>query len=924
MRFYFLLLFLFTFEVSFSQLGDFITTDHTHHLANIDHITFDITRDQHGLLCLANRSGVLDYDGIDWSFYKTPSAALSIVADSMNLIYVSCINSLGIIDRNLPSDQFREIIQIDSLNDIFLDAFKLKEEIVFIGGKYIISYNVASRELSITKGEFLNGYFLGDDLIINDLYGSPFLFGDSLISAPFSKTITFTSKEKNGQQLALDLSGQVLKYQDGTFDPLYQSKLLKRKGIELQEIEWINDTLIAGSSMESGVVFFNTKDTSFFKVSNYQTGLPDNEVFTMETDASGVWAAHPFGLSRIAPLFPAASYSSYPGLNGNLTSSSVIDGELWVTSSLGVFYFKKDTLFENKVYYEKVPIKRNRGAKTVPKEESTKQPQPDTDNNESKPNKMSIKRLFGKKERATITDQEPTKGTDKKKGLFKSIREEITNLFEAGNNVSTVKGGLEKDYRYIRKSRKVPIGVDYRFVKVPEANGKFLEILPTKEVLLGVGNSGIFEITKNGAKKIISEKIRKAIVTQDDQLVLSTSNLEIKTFQLIQDVWVEKFVRPIDDIIVNLREDDNGTFWLAGSSKIFKAHITDSSFHIEKNYSIENKYLDEVEIFDIANKTYFVNTQGYFFYNVLTDSIQKDHSLEEQLGKPKNYLFDAIEASLYTYNGKKWSQIDSTGSIQTFEYLNIFPNLNSIAFDPKNKSLWLLIQNNYILQFFPDLAKNYQEAYPLFVKRTSHGTPGDEGSFTLAYDQNFLTVELSKPDFNGLLNTEFQYKLEGLYNNWSGWTKSRTIDFSYLPAGSYRLHVRSRDAFGRQEEAELMAFRVKPPYWQTLWFYALEALFIGTLVLLSSRMNQSNSANRFLSGALTVLTLVIIIEFLQSAIGSLIAFKSTPVIDFAIDAIIAIMIFPLENFLRKFITKGKVDIPIKFRKSSVIPGTAKK
>ena len=204
------------------------------------------------------------------------------------------------------------------------------------------------------------------------------------------------------------------------------------------------------------------------------------------------------------------------------------------------------------------------------------------------------------------------------------------------------------------------------------------------------------------------------------------------------------------------------------------------------------------------------------------------------------------------------------------------------------------------------------ETFSFFLKRVSNesGDWDQSQKFTLSYDENYLSIELSKPDFLGLLNPEFQYKLDGLHNSWSEWARSKTIDFSFLPEGNYTLKVRSRDAFGRIEEGEVLNFAVKPPYWQTPWFYAIQILFFGGLVFFSTKLNQDSSKNRLLRSGLTLLTLVLIIEFLQSAIGSLFNFKSTPVVDFLLDACIAFMIFPLERLLRELMTKGKVKVKI--------------
>ena len=270
-----------------------------------------------------------------------------------------------------------------------------------------------------------------------------------------------------------------------------------------------------------------------------------------------------------------------------------------------------------------------------------------------------------------------------------------------------------------------------------------------------------------------------------------------------------------------------------------------------------------------------------------------------------------MEKGVWVFNGKIWSHLKQDGSIETLEYLGLFPDLRAISIDQASGKLWLITQENDILKYDPT-KKGGMESFNFFLKRVSNegGDLDQSKKFTLSYDENFLNIELSKPDFLGLLNPEFQYKLKGLHADWSEWTRSKSIDFSFLPEGSYALNVRSRDAFGRIEEGEVLSFSVKPPYWQTPWFYAIQILFFGGLVYYSTKLNQDSSKNRLLRSGLTLLTLVLIIEFLQSAIGSLFSFKSTPVADFLLDAIIAFMIFPLERLLRELMTKGKVRVKI--------------
>ena len=885
-----------------SQQGDFLLTEHQPRLSNLDNSNFEIINDLKGRICIANRSGVLKYDGEIWDFYKTPSAALSLAIDSSNVVYVGGIGTIGKIDFSNGKIQFQSLAESDSLVDLFLETFYLNEKVYFMGNKMLLAYDTRDESIRQFNGEFLNSYILDSELFVNSVTGETYLISDSLQKVNPKQKIAYTDKREDNLDIVLNFDGELFTYQEFEFQELPQNKIIQERGYEIQEAQWINKSLFVCSTFQSGLLFFDISKPDYIKISDYHTGLPDNEIFTLHTDDfSGVWAAHEFGITQISPLFPAFSYAHFPGLNGNLTSTSFYKNKLWVTTSIGLFYFNQDTIFETKVYYETVSTKSKKNAKS-----STKKTTAQSENGGQKP---LLKRLFGKKKRAT-------QSTDKKetKGFFKTI----TNVFEGKENgVDKVKGKLDKNTRYIRRTRKIPVDIKYGFNQVDGANGKFISLAQYQDRLLAISTSGIYEIKGNEAEIIIKDDIQAFTLNDQDQLILSTADLKMKFYKLIEEVWVEQHSNDTDDIIVQVKEDAERNLWLAGSNKIFKTRSTDSTFHVVKEYPLRNNYLDNVSLSEIKERPYFINSQGYFYYDSVKDEVIEDQNFVQEIGIPVHHLYDKAGNSVWVFNGKYWTQIKSDGTVTNNEYLGLFPDLRAINSDQDSPHLWLVTQSNDILKYDPTEESDL-ENFNIFLRKVSNEkTEYDQAEkFALSYDENYLSIELSKPDFLGLLNPEFQYRLVGLNSEWSDWTKSKAIDFSYLPEGDYELLVKSRDAFGRVDEGSMLKFSVKPPYWQTPWFYAIQIIFFGGLVLLSTRLNQDNSKNRLLSGGLTILTLVLIIEFLQSAISSYFTFKSTPVIDFLIDAMIAFMIFPLERVLRELMTQGKVKVKVKMNKKS--------
>jgi len=111
--------------------------------------------------------------------------------------------------------------------------------------------------------------------------------------------------------------------------------------------------------------------------------------------------------------------------------------------------------------------------------------------------------------------------------------------------------------------------------------------------------------------------------------------------------------------------------------------------------------------------------------------------------------------------------------------------------------------------------------------------------------------------------------------------------------------VQTRDIMGKVSEVEQIDLEVEPPYWKQSWFYASELVFFGLLVFLSIKMSASNSKYRYLSRILSLLTVIMLIQFIQTVVSSQISIKSTPVIEFFIQVFIALLVLPIEGYLRK-------------------------
>jgi hypothetical protein len=117
-------------------------------------------------------------------------------------------------------------------------------------------------------------------------------------------------------------------------------------------------------------------------------------------------------------------------------------------------------------------------------------------------------------------------------------------------------------------------------------------------------------------------------------------------------------------------------------------------------------------------------------------------------------------------------------------------------------------------------------------------------------------------------------------------------------------------------ELEPLSFEVLPPYWKRSWFYALEFAVFASLVMLSFRLS---TRYRIVSRLLSLLTIILLIEFIQTAIGATILTEDSPVVDFFIQVVVALLVLPVEGYLRNLMLRS-LDSSGKFYQF-IVPGS---
>jgi signal transduction histidine kinase len=107
---------------------------------------------------------------------------------------------------------------------------------------------------------------------------------------------------------------------------------------------------------------------------------------------------------------------------------------------------------------------------------------------------------------------------------------------------------------------------------------------------------------------------------------------------------------------------------------------------------------------------------------------------------------------------------------------------------------------------------------------------------TLPASQNNLRIEYVGLSFRGERALTYQYKLEGVDEDWNPPRDERSVNYARLSPGSYRFLVRAvHQEGGVSPEPAAFAFRILPPIWQRWWFVAL---IMGVLTSLAYALHR--------------------------------------------------------------------------------------
>ncbi|WP_428741771.1 triple tyrosine motif-containing protein [Tenacibaculum sp.] len=252
----------------------------------------------------------------------------------------------------------------------------------------------------------------------------------------------------------------------------------------------------------------------------------------------------------------------------------------------------------------------------------------------------------------------------------------------------------------------------------------------------------------------------------------------------------------------------------------------------------------------------YTQQDGVFKFSLAKNRFIKD-SILSQLFNKQTYTSGRLINDIK--GNKLWSFSSQEISYVTPSKLSNIPKINNISLPRSIRSdvsgfenISYLNDNKYLYgnssgYIIIDLDKLHNESHSIKINSISNSNFKNGNGFKSNYldrsvkgdlqnNQNNIEFHYSVPEFNKYLVTEYQYKLEGIYNQWSNWSSKPSEVFENLPYGDYTFLVRARVGNTLSSNTESYNFKIERPWLLSNQMIAVYIILFSLLSLVIHNM----------------------------------------------------------------------------------------
>ena len=253
-------------------------------------------------------------------------------------------------------------------------------------------------------------------------------------------------------------------------------------------------------------------------------------------------------------------------------------------------------------------------------------------------------------------------------------------------------------------------------------------------------------------------------------------------------------VDSIGKISYNITQDGNGKIWVNTVGNGLLVIGKDSTHHVTELNGLRTNDIQSI----IADKN----------GNIVATS---------------NEGIDVIDHGDYS--------IEFHGESESVSYKE--PNVNAIYKD-NSGNIWVGTAQGLIKMLHHESHKYSEVPKVLITQKRLFFNEFDFSKNKFKHDENHLSFSYDALWYKAPETVIYRYFLEGYDIDWSVETKDRSVTYSNLSDGDYTFRVQAKNQNGTWTESEksVYSFKIKPPFWKTLWFIIPMGVLILVLIYL--------------------------------------------------------------------------------------------
>ena len=238
--------------------------------------------------------------------------------------------------------------------------------------------------------------------------------------------------------------------------------------------------------------------------------------------------------------------------------------------------------------------------------------------------------------------------------------------------------------------------------------------------------------------------------------------------------------------------------------------------------------------------------EGTFKYDIKNNKFHKDTLLSTLL-KNEEYIsgkliFNNKTNVLWSFSKKNLNYL-STSSLSSDQ------KVNKVSFSetlPKGstgyENMSHLKEQKYLMgtstgYLVVDLEKVRSKSYSIAINSIAKSNLDDSLQYVnkrilgdFDNKDNNLQLTFSVAEFDKYLDTEYQYQLEGIYNQWSDWSFSPKVHFTNLGYGDYTFNVKAKVGNIITSNIATYSFKIGKPWYLS---NTLVIIYVITILLIS-------------------------------------------------------------------------------------------